>query len=746
MPAIRDYSFNYTTSTTGTTVAVDMPDSQLGDILVAVLSADTGTLTWSSAGWTSGGAFTNTTNIAILWKAALATEAASYTFTASAGETLNGAIVSIKDADTTTAIANIIAANRTTASQTFPSTTATRNNSLILYASSHGSTGVIPTALEGPVSYLFAKDGSAHSDSLSWGFKTTAGATGSLVTSSVAGATFNGSLVTVVINPPVAGAQVIPAYSAQDLSKYVDPLFGTTAFRSNTAPAGTATTSFTGTIGGRALANATVAAQADKGINTYRSCAGHTSSIDRTWQGMRLAINPILTTAANKNILCHVMPNIPAEMQTLEPYSLNRGVAMGCYSAAGAFKVWHVHGSNTFWGSKMVPVVINTAATAGVIQTTGSLNTNSIAGFGFFSSGFVTSADMVWTQLWVLDTTTICGGTTSIPVTVSDITKVIADGYERISALTQGSSQLLSLQPFQLGNGTSSTVVNLRTAAIEFAGQYNAATGQVFYNSTDNVAGVSFFPSATDTIDIRSSVFSSSSKFHWRWLAGSSSSASILTSGCQVINAGDVQLRTGLTFNNMTFDTCTTIVQNSATLTSNIFDSSLLQSNNPAVITSCSFISAGTGHAIEITTPGTYSFTGNIFTGYGAIGTTNAAIYNNSGGAVVINVSGGGSTPTYRNGTAATTTVNASAAVTLTDLVAGTEVRAYLGTDPATATEIAGIESSGTSFNFNQSVAGQAGYIQIFNVAYQPVRLSIIYSSSDVSIPIQQITDRNYQP
>lgn len=83
--------------------------------------------------------------------------------------------------------------------------------------------------------------------------------------------------------------------------------------------------------------------------------------------------------------------------------------------------------------------------------------------------------------------------------------------------------------------------------------------------------------------------------------------------------------------------------------------------------------------------------------------------------------------------------------VTLTGLVTGTEVRAYLGIDPGTATEIDGIDSSGTSFTFSQAVPGQQGYIQIFNTAYQPVRLPITYSASDISIPIQQITDRNYQ-
>lgn len=82
-------------------------------------------------------------------------------------------------------------------------------------------------------------------------------------------------------------------------------------------------------------------------------------------------------------------------------------------------------------------------------------------------------------------------------------------------------------------------------------------------------------------------------------------------------------------------------------------------------LTDCAFTSDGTGHAIYITTPGTYTLTDVFFTGYGATATTDAVIYNNSGGLVTINVTGG-DTPTYRNGASATTTVNVSVTVSIT--------------------------------------------------------------------------------
>jgi len=81
--------------------------------------------------------------------------------------------------------------------------------------------------------------------------------------------------------------------------------------------------------------------------------------------------------------------------------------------------------------------------------------------------------------------------------------------------------------------------------------------------------------------------------------------------------------------------------------------------NTPDTFKYCTFNgSSSGGHAIRITYPGTYSLIGNIFNNFGADGTTSAAIFNDSGGAVTINISSGGNTPTYRNGTGATTVIN----------------------------------------------------------------------------------------
>lgn len=132
------------------------------------------------------------------------------------------------------------------------------------------------------------------------------------------------------------------------------------------------------------------------------------------------------------------------------------------------------------------------------------------------------------------------------------------------------------------------------------------------------------------------------------------------------------------------------------------------------------------GHAIELITPldAAQDSTGNNFSGYGAIGTNDAAVYNNQGGAVTINNLSGGTGLTYRNGTSASTTVNSAVTVkvTATDKdtgspIEGARVRleAASGGDLAEGTVIldnlltnaSGIaQDTGFNFTNNQPVTG----------------------------------------
>ena len=161
------------------------------------------------------------------------------------------------------------------------------------------------------------------------------------------------------------------------------------------------------------------------------------------------------------------------------------------------------------------------------------------------------------------------------------------------------------------------------------------------------------------------------------------------------------------------------------------------------------FVSGGSGHAIEFGTntpgdPTEIGLTDVLFSGYGADDTADAAIYNNSGKHLIINVLGTGSTPTVRNGAGASTTVvSGQKTLTLTGLVAGSEVRIYTA---GTTTERAGVESSGTTFNYVYTFAA-ADFVDIVVLALSKAyfRLNDFeLGNADATLPISLQPDRQY--
>jgi hypothetical protein len=209
----------------------------------------------------------------------------------------------------------------------------------------------------------------------------------------------------------------------------------------------------------------------------------------------------------------------------------------------------------------------------------------------------------------------------------------------------------------------------------------------------------------------------------------------------------------------------TSLVMNGATLTgisvqaaNTADDVAYIVCDDLALISDSDFTFSD-GHAIEINTAGTYTFSGNSFTGYlgtpgtnltPSSGSTDAAIHNTSGGLVTINVAGGGDTPSIRNTAVSTTQVNNNVAVTLTGMRDTTEVRIL---DNATKEFIDGIETvtAGTtnnrSFTFSLG-AGVTVDIAVFNTEWiLPPNNRIedyVIPTSDTSLPISQIRDRNY--
>lgn len=749
MPAIRDFSQAATAVATGTTLALPVPVHVVGDLLIAFVMADTGAGVWTATGWThiSGSPAANVCQLACMFKIAAAGEPVEATFTSTVAESYTGVMLSVRDVNTTSPLGATpvisFVSQAAAAKFNMPAITTNVADALILYAATNSVLGV-PSILEGPAFGLIGADGMAESMGVGWGFKPAAGLTAANVGVSniLAGAGVN---LTLQISPPTNGATAIPAYCAADASVYLNPLNGVTAFNGDTAVAITADTGFGTALGGFTAADAAVAAAPDVGINSFHATCRITSITgSKNLAGVELVFAVAnRPNVSGKNILCHVGPSTEGQLQRYSSVASGRGIWFGMRSGAAAnYKIWQSHGVEL--GSlRHQPIVINDLA-LNTKAVNGTLAPTAVLALGWWVSGNgVTTTIWDVASLWMLDTTTICGGNAAEPVNIAGIVSVAAEGKERRSVIRQGSDQAIAYGPLQLGNGgVNPTFLDLNATAFEFPSQYNAAKKQVTYNSVDNVAGLTYNAGASDTIKHRNSVVSSPSRYHWRIHASSSATATYDFSGLALIGAGDVVLRNVTTFTGMSFVSCALVTQNSAPVSSGAFRASPLLSNLPSAVSACSFTSGGTGHAIEITAAGTYTFSGNTFTGYGAAGSTDAAIYNNSGGAVVLNISGGGNTPTIRNGALATTTVNNTVTLTLTGLQAGSDIVIL---DAGTTTVRLQVDQNvGSTYAYIFATGGSVdigvikeGFVLLYVRAFS-------LPTTNASLPIAQTPDRNF--
>ena len=176
-------------------------------------------------------------------------------------------------------------------------------------------------------------------------------------------------------------------------------------------------------------------------------------------------------------------------------------------------------------------------------------------------------------------------------------------------------------------------------------------------------------------------------------------------------------------------------------------------------IDDCIFIGDNTSHAVNLGTivattsmpwtnrfnTSTYAATDQSANATSTPGNSEVILVNvASGQTLTINVAAGATTPTYRNtGPGAVSVVAGQVSLTLTGLIAGSEVRIYTA---GTATEVAGIEDSTTSFVYTYTfVPSLLVDIVVHNVQYQYLRISNVeLGAADASLPIQQRFDRNY--
>lgn len=397
------------------------------------------------------------------------------------------------------------------------------------------------------------------------------------------------------------------------------------------------------------------------------------------------------------------------------------------------------------WVPKVIDTAANFSSTTGLWTAGG--NPGQLVAVDEMGGGFTTTTMISGNFANVLIDQFTVGTGLRIDGTGNDWdTIATAEGTNYWGWLVESFGNYILRGGMYLGPATGTTTSSFTdTSAVLLFADENVATG--FY--VIDIRG------ANTTVSFTQHIIRAENATNARWsLTLDASSVPTFDDDGSLFQGFDViTLQTGSTLDGTTLDNGNSIIQNNATITNcsilnaNTADGvALITSDNPANISSCDFTFSD-GHAIEIDTAGTYTFSGNTFNSYGADGTNDAAIYNNSGGAVTLNITAGGDTPTVRNGAGASTTLNNNVQITLSGIktsgpngeAATTEIRVYRDSD---GVELDGIESAASSFVFSVA-SGTTINIVIHNLYYVYQRIQTT-PTSDGEIPINQVVDRNY--
>lgn len=325
------------------------------------------------------------------------------------------------------------------------------------------------------------------------------------------------------------------------------------------------------------------------------------------------------------------------------------------------------------------------------IASSGSVDWSDITTIGFLWNRYGTgtnSVSLIVKGMLIVDSAIMTGGCAGKPLDTTFIESAM-NGWNSVGlASVQGSGQALGRSSVQIGDGTHSTYVDMSANSYELPLSANATLARRFWRVPVDAVEFRIKASADDTMNFTSCVIATDTRQSFVIDAASSASADYDFAGASIIGWVVTHSTAGITINGATLSGCHGITLNGGLLDGcNIVasvTSPALTTNDPENISNCAFTSAGTGHAIQISATGTYTFTGNTFTGYGADSTTDAALYNNSGGLVTLTLPAGVTPPTVRNGAGASTVFAYPPiyqSVTLTNGVADTRVQLYDLTD-----------------------------------------------------------------
>lgn len=748
MAYIVDYALTYGTAAITNTV-MNMPQHITGDLLLAIVTMNSGVCSVgaaSTAGWnafvtnttvtanTAGYAWidaTNSSNVLAL------TTADDYCCT----------IISVRDWDGTTAFdvtPNLSGVTTASSAPANVAVTPTNTNTLVIYMMSVAG---IATAVHSPPGFqhLISYDNqgtndanSAVTQSVCWTIHRPSGVAVPVPTwdSSLSGAY---ARATFAIRNATSGR--IPAYiddsipPATKLFGGHSVLNGVSLSASNTMTGNMTNGKTTSFVAGSSTNGA------DLGINPFSSGFSKASAVQAATALTGFEVNVGTQDFTNDILVGSVIGGNP-KMGAFGIGSVNEG---GCVvrigTAASVWKAYQVAAkdANPSTAERVVftlkPGFATTQyGTAG--SYTGASATTLIQ---LLSNQPSFSSTVVWSEFYRAKAHIVSGGDANFPVDTDGLA-LVGSSYRLPVIKKVGSSGLLSFVPIQIG-GADAVNFQIDAGSLQFPRRYDATRKEIGYHAPDNTLGISYAGKSGDVIKHTNSIISSATPYYWEINTAATSAATWDFRGLVLVGP-TVTLRNVMTFDEITFNkyisvdasgctltncsftetglTSTSITANATTSMTNCSFNSLNMLQNNALIsattlasfTTCSFVgSTSSGHAITFTAAaGTTNVTwNNTLTGYVAgtagnnVGTTSGtgseAIYiaGTSVATVNITVAAGATIPSIRK-QSANVTVNITAnqlTLTISGIQSGTELRVYTYTDvndPTTYTEFAGAE------------------------------------------------------
>jgi len=384
--------------------------------------------------------------------------------------------------------------------------------------------------------------------------------------------------------------------------------------------------------------------------------------------------------------------------------------------------------------------------------TTGSpdIDLTDIVTIGYFhqrAAGTATSVTVYFGPPMIENAvSSIVGGGATYPINAKRIAQLLvgANLYPDHCGF-QGNGQLILKSKLQFGDGSTAAYTKLTAQSIE-----TPSSDDTKYRAGASAAGVYLKGSASDTIDLRSAIFSTEVAQPFEIDAAHSTSATVLTAGLSVVGPWDVVWIDGETFSGISFTGCDAVATKGADVSGCTFASTVSTGATVVVDTTGSVISGstidGTGAAYHVALGAAVTaITMNGVTLTGTPGTDK--IYSAlASGTLTITVDGTGtslsaSDVTFVGGSSATASVVAPQPTLDAPVLANTRVVLWNRT---TSAELDNVWVTGTSWSkVITSGASSSDVLDLyaFREGYLESVATIIYSGVDATFALEQAVD-----